>query len=264
MVSFTALYSSSRKNCCLITNENKKILLDCGGTLKCLKEGLNGLNTSLEEISAIFITHSHTDHIKALPLVLKANPEVKVYASFGTHEELCDMGINMKKESRILLDADVKYDLGDMAVEAFYVSHDTKEPFGYNFFLEDKIISAATDIGYIYEGFFDKIKSNEFLYFESNHDIEMLKNCNRPYSIISRIMSNKGHLCNNVSAEFILNKANNGLKRVMLAHLSRDANTPELAYNTTAMGLQKGGFKIEKDVELYIAPGEEASNTIIL
>lgn len=264
MVSFTALYSGSRKNCCLITSEKTKILLDCGGSLKNIKDGLNALHTDLNEISAVFITHSHTDHIKALPLLLKAKPDIKVYASFGTHEELCDMGIDMHKESRILLDPDIRYSLGEMDIEAFCVPHDTKEPFGFNFYMEDKIISAATDIGYIYEGFFYKTKSSDLLYFESNHDIEMLKNCNRPLSLISRIMGKKGHLSNESSAEFTLSKVRNGLKRIMLAHLSRDANTPELAYKTTQNILENNGFKLNKDFELYVAPGNELSKTIFL
>ena len=262
MISFTSLFSGSSKNASLISCDNQRIVVGCGGSFKALKKQLESFGTSPEEITAVFITHSHTDHISALSGILKLNPDIRIYSSFGTHEELFDMGIKMHKENRIILDPDEEYNLGDFAVNPFMIPHDTKEPFGYNFYIDGKWMTVATDIGYVYDGLENKIKSNEFILLESNHDINMLKCCGRPYSIINRILGKKGHLCNEASAAFSTSLAKRGLKRIMLGHLSKDANTTDLAYRTSFEHLSNEGIIPGKDILLKIAPRDELSETV--
>ena len=263
MVSFTSLYSGSDKNASLISTDNHNILIDCGGTVKSLNTQLSLLGKSLSDITHIFITHSHSDHTSALKVLLK-NYDIKIFASLGTHEEIFDSGIDMHKENRIVLYPDTKYDLDGFIVSSFVIPHDTSEPFGYNFEIEDKKITFATDIGYIFEGLENKIIAKDLLFFESNHDIDMLKNCNRPPHLVNRILGKKGHLCNCVSAEFTSKLVKKGLKRLMLGHLSNDANTVELAYETTKNCLINNNIIPDKDIEFYIAKRNEISKTIIL
>lgn len=260
MVSFTSLYSGSSKNSVLITSDNSNILIDCGGSFKALNAQLNLLNKTITDITHIFITHSHQDHISALKTIINKH-NVRIYASLGTHEEIFDMGIDIHKENRILLYPDTWYDLGEFKVNAFIIPHDTKEPFGYNFIIEDKKITIATDIGFIFDGLENKIIAEDLLYFESNHDVEMLKNCNRPLHIINRILGKKGHLCNCISAEFTAKIAKRGLKRLMLAHLSNDANSSDLALKTTMDCLKSNNLN---QTEVYLAKRDELSETLFL
>lgn len=260
MVSFTSLYSGSSKNASLISGGNVNILIDCGGSMKALNTQLNLIGKSIADITHIFITHSHNDHISALKTLLN-NYDIKIYSSLGTHEEIFDMGINMRKENRVVLYPDTCYDLGDFTVSAFVTPHDTAEPFGYNFEIENKKISIATDIGFIFDGFEDKIIAEDLLFFESNHDVDMLKSCNRPLYLVNRILGKKGHLCNRISAEFTARLAKRGLKRLMLGHLSNDANTPALAYETTKKHFEENNIS---DIELYVAQRDELSETLIL
>ena len=260
MVSFTSLYSGSRKNASLISSENSDILIDCGGSLKSLNDQLNRLGKDISEITHIFITHSHSDHIAALKTIINKH-DIKIYASLGTHEEIFDMGINMHKENRVVLYPDTWYDLGTFSVCAFITPHDTSEPFGYNFEIEGKKITLATDIGFIFDGFENKITAKDLLFFESNHDVEMLKKCNRPIHIINRILGKKGHLCNCASAEFTARLAKHGLKRLMLGHLSNDANTADLALETTRKCFIDNNLT---ETEIYLASRDGLSETIFL
>ncbi len=260
MVSFTSLYSGSRKNASLISSDHANILIDCGGSLKSLNDHLNRLGKDISGITHIFITHSHSDHIAALKAIIKKY-NIKIYASLGTHEEIYDMGINMHKENRVVLYPDTWYDLGRFSVCAFITPHDTSEPFGYNFEIDEKKITVATDIGFIFEGFENKITAEDLLFFESNHDVEMLKRCNRPMHIINRILGKKGHLCNCASAEFTAKLAKRGLKRLMLGHLSNDANTSDLALETTRNYFLNNSIT---ETEIYLASRDGLSETIFL
>ena len=263
MVTFTSLFSGSRKNAALLTSDDAKILIDCGGNLKAINSCLETLGYSLSDITHIFITHSHNDHTAALKHILNKY-DIKVYSSLGTHEEIYDSGIDMSKENRIVLYPDTRYTLGSFEVSAFNIPHDTQEPFGYNFRIEGKTFTYATDIGYIYDGLENKIEGKDLLFFESNHDIEMLKRSGRPPYLINRILGKKGHLCNDVSAGFTANLVKNGLKRLMLGHLSNDANTVALAYETTCNCFSSCGLNPTEDIEIYVAERDKISTTIVL
>ena len=117
-------------------------------------------------------------------------------------------------------------------------------------------------MGCITEELATNFKGNDFIFLESNHDVEMLKSSQRPYNIKQRILGNKGHLSNEVSAEFSLSLAKQGLKRIMLGHLSGEANTPELAYRVTEKSYLSNDIKPDKDIILKVAPRGELSDMV--
>lgn len=261
MVRFVSLYSGSSKNASVFTYKNTNILIDCGGSFKQIKECLNKIDLQISDIDALFITHSHTDHISALSMIVN-NTDIPVYSSYGTHEEIFDKGINMKKESRIIIPDMQEFSVGDINTTCFKTPHDTKYSIGFNFFFGNKSASYATDIGYMSDELLENFKGRDFLFFESNHDVEMLRQSNRAEFIKQRILSDHGHLSNETSSLYSLKIAKDGLKRLMLGHLSGEANTPDLAYKVTKEKMEENNIKIGKDLLLSIAKRDMISDIV--
>ena len=261
MVSFVSLYSGSSKNASLLKYKNTNILVDCGGSFKQIKDQLSKVDMNISDIDALFITHSHSDHINALPMIIN-NTEIPIYTSYGTHEEIFDKGINMPKYRRIIIPDKQEFSIGNIDASAFKTPHDTKFSIGFNFYLGNKSMSYATDIGYMSDELLQEFKGRDFLFFESNHDVEMLKNSKRAEFIKQRILSNEGHLSNETSALYSSKLVKMGLKRLMLGHLSGEATTPELAYNVTKEKMESEGIKINNDLLLSVATRDVLSEII--
>jgi len=261
MVRFVSLFSGSDKNSSVFSYKNTNIMIDCGGSFKQILSKLKELDMSFSDIDALFLTHSHTDHISSLSMIVK-NTDIPVYASYGTHEEIFDMGINMPKDSRIIIYDNKPFEVKHIVSECFKTPHDTRYSLGYNFLFDKKSATFATDLGHINEAIKVSFKGRDFVFLESNHDIEMLKNSARPYNIKKRIMGDNGHLSNKVSSEFSTELVKKGLKRLMLGHLSGEANTPELAYSVTKNRFLMEGIKANNDVLLKVAPRGEMSDIV--
>lgn len=261
MVNFTSLYSGSSKNCSVFTYKNTNILIDCGGSFKQIREQLDKINLKISDIDALFVTHPHTDHISALPMIIN-NTDIPIYSSYGTHEEIFDKSINMPMHRRIIIPDEKEFEVKDIVISSFKTPHDTKHSLGFNFQFGLKTASYATDIGYISNDFINSFKGRDFLFFESNHDVDMLLNSNRPASLKYRILGDNGHLSNENSAFFSSLIAKDGLKRLMLGHLSGEANTPELAYKITKDKMESQNIKINKDLLIWIAKRDMISETI--
>lgn len=261
MVKFTSLYSGSSKNASVFTYKNTNILIDCGGSFKQIREQLDKIDLKVTDIDALFITHPHTDHISALSMIINKT-DIPIYASYGTHEEIFDKSINMPMYRRIIIPDEKEFEVKDIVVSSFKTPHDTKYSLGFNFQFGKKTASYATDIGYISENFFKCFKGRDFMFFESNHDVDMLINSNRPESLKHRILGDNGHLSNENSAFFSSLIANDGLKRLMLGHLSGEANTPELAYKVTKDKMESKNIKIDKDLLLWVAKRDMISEMV--
>lgn len=261
MVKFVSLFSGSDKNSSVFSYKSTNIMVDCGGSLKAISGQLKEIDMSIGEIDALFITHSHSDHIASLSMIIK-NTDIPIYASYGTHEEIFDMGINMPKDRRIIIYDNMPFEIDNIIAESFKTPHDTKYSLGYNFYFREKTSTFATDIGHIDLTLEQNFKGRDFLFLESNHDVEMLKNSPRPYSVKNRILGLNGHLSNEVSSEVSEKLVKKGLKRLMLGHLSGDANTPELAYNVTKNRFIQAGIKVDDDISLNIAPRGMLSKVI--
>lgn len=225
------LSSGSKGNTTYIETKECKILLDCGNSSKYIIEKLNELNVNPKDIDAIFITHVHSDHIKGLQVLLKRiNP--KVY---------------MTKEMYPYLDYVTNYDfiekdtieLKDITVEVIKTSHDTDSSVGYIVNNDDKSIVYVTDTGYINKKYYDILSNRDIYIFESNHDVEMLNNGSYPFELRQRILSDKGHLSNYDSAKYLSKFIGPKTKKIILAHLSEENNTENLALETLKERLVK-------------------------
>lgn len=252
MSELCALYSGSTGNSYFIGSKTAGILVDIGRSARQTTNILKRCGVDPLAITGILITHEHSDHINGLR-VFASRHNIPVFASKGTLEALESMKILNGSFPAYTIDGTLK--LGDLEINAFRTPHDCAESYGYRIQTADnKVVTVATDIGYVTPEIEENLKGSDFAVVESNHDIGMLQTGPYPYSLKRRILSDCGHLSNTACAQLLPTLFESGTKRFMLAHLSRENNTPEIARQTAICGLQMAG--IEDDYVLDVAPIE--------
>lgn len=233
----SVLSSGSKGNTTYIETKNAKILIDAGNSSKYILEKLQELNVNPNDIDAILITHIHVDHVKGLPVLLKKiNP--CVYMTEKMHPYLDYI------ENYTIIETDT-ITIKDIEVNVIKTSHDTDDSVGYVINNEGKSIVYITDTGYINRKYFDLLKNRNIYIMESNHDVEMLNNGKYPFELRQRILSDKGHLSNYDSAKYLSTFIGNNTKYILLAHLSEENNTQELAYDTLNERLNKENIHVD-------------------
>ena len=261
MARFCPLYSSSSGNCTYIGTSQGGILVDIGVSAKKTTEALAEIGVSPEDIKAIYITHEHTDHIRGLK-VFAGRHQMDVYASNGTAQAMCDMGIITPKINLHALDMDGQETAG-MFVKPFRTSHDSAESVGYIINTPDnKKISIATDLGIVTQSIGNAISGSDLVLLESNHDIDMLKRGPYPYYLKQRILSDKGHLSNETCADVASKLLKRGTVRFVLGHLSAHNNFPPLAFETTNSAFKLQGAKENSDYLLSVAKADGGNKLI--
>lgn len=224
--------SGSKGNAFVLENGSSKLLIDCGTTQRNIKSSLESLAIDLHQLDAVLITHDHVDHISALnlfknhtiysPTPLKQNyQEIKPYEKF-TH--------------------------GSFEIMAIATSHDTDISVGY--IIEDPHHKCVyiTDTGYIRNDDLKLLQGADIIVMESNHDPKMLMDTNRPYHIKQRILSDTGHLSNDSAGTILSQIVSQNTQEIILAHLSDEANTEDLAKETVSQYLEnyQGALKVGK------------------
>ncbi len=254
MDSYT-LFSGSSGNCTYIKNNNTEILIDAGVSCKRISDALAKLGTGLENIKAIFITHEHTDHIKALPTIVK-HFDMPIYMTRPSANAMCASPLYapefMAKNVRII-EPELSYDVNELLVTSFCTPHDSAASVGYIVENEHEAFGLATDIGHVTAGIENMLSICKRVVLESNHDITMLKNGPYPEYLKARILSDRGHLSNISCAHFALRLCEAGVESIMLSHLSRENNDPDTAYGTTCDFLSDNGVNLKKDLKLAVA-----------
>lgn len=237
---YYTIASSSKGNCSLYSNKGVNILIDIGVSLKTLKLALENIKLSINDLTALVITHEHSDHIKGLETFIK-NISIPVYI---TRESLLkDFGneLNIFKPGDVL-------DISGISVKTFNVPHDSKECVGFVFDDGNYKLGYATDFGCVTLNMRKNLKGCDIVVLEANHDINMLNNCMYPISIKNRIMSNVGHLSNGDCANFVCELVDSGTHKIILAHLSENSNTPELAYEYVSSILKMNNLACDLSV----------------
>lgn len=228
----SVLSSGSKGNCTYIETINHKILIDIGTSALYVEKSLRSIGVDPKDIDMIFITHAHIDHVGGLRVFCKKyNP--KVYISDKILKESNLQIENIVSEEDILIDSDIK-------VRSIKLSHDVKDIKGYVIEENSESMVYITDTGYISENSFEYIKNKNLYVFESNHDIEMLMNNPKyPHHTKIRILSDKGHLSNKDSAYYLTKLIGENTHHIILAHLSEQNNTEELALSTLKETLER-------------------------
>lgn len=262
-LSFCSLSSGSSGNCYLVRTENTALLVDAGISGKKVLTGLAALGIKEEELKGILVTHEHVDHIKSVQVLAKKLAEANIFASGGTWQALCR---KTEAERQVTIAAGMKFAVGDIEVRPFALSHDAEEPLGYSFEAGGRRISIVTDTGCITEEIHETIKESDLLVIEANHDIQMLQFGRYPYHVKRRILGDTGHLSNETAAAEICRICgeSGGYKEVLLAHLSKENNFPEMAYQTVKNLLEERNLYIGKHLNLHIITREKLSPVFTL
>ena len=227
----SVLSSGSKGNTTYIETKETKILIDAGNSSKYIVNKLTELNINLNEIDAILITHVHSDHVKGLEVLTK-KISCPVYITKKMYPYL-DYLTNY-----IFIEGD-KISIKDMEIDVIKTSHDTEDSVGYIVSNNNKSVVYITDTGYINKKYFELLHNRNVYIFESNHDIEMLNNGKYPFELRQRILSDKGHLSNYDSAKYLSKFIGSDTQKIILAHLSEENNTEELALQTLTERLAK-------------------------
>lgn len=258
MLKFCSLYSGSTGNSSLIQNDNTCILVDAGVSGTRVIEAINSIGLSIDKIDAILVTHEHTDHIKSIGTLSKKY-HIPVFANSETWKAMPGESEKVPTDCKKTFSINNKFNIDSLEILPFSIPHDAANPCGFNIFGSNKKISIATDIGHMTEDILNNLKNSAFMLLESNYDPEVLKYSPYPYSLKRRIAGPNGHLANKEAGNTISKLIDSGLKGVMLGHLSKENNFPELAHQTVLEELVSNNYK-ENSIDLHVASRNEPSN----
>lgn len=257
------LSSGSDGNCAYIGDAKSGILIDLGISLKKLKAQLDEYDMSLQNIEAVLLTHEHSDHIKGLATFIKQT-DIPIYSSPKTAEYINEH--NPDVAGRIIpLEENIDCKLERTCFIAYKVYHDSVEAYGYKIkTADDRIVCYATDTGHFDEELFNSVKGSDLCIIEANHDEGMLScNISYPYLLKKRILGEFGHLSNSACAEAVLKLLRSNTRRFILAHLSSQNNTPQVAFEAVNSALKCEGYVRDVDYIIEVAPRLENSRMMI-
>lgn len=257
---FCSLYSGSSGNSIFVSGGNAKILIDAGLPGRNIENALKSIGESPTDIDAIFVTHEHIDHTKGVG-VLSRRYDIPIYAKEPTWNSMAHSIGKIKEHNIKIMDSSCIC-INDMDIINYKIPHDAASPCGYAIHAENKKICIATDLGYFSDEVKDSIEDANVVLLESNHDVEMLKFGPYPYSLKKRILSDIGHLSNEACGKAIVDITNDHHKTIVLGHLSKTNNYPDLAYMTVANILNENGININKDITLSLAKRDMPSGYI--
>lgn len=259
MFKFCSLYSGSTGNCSLVQTDTTKILIDVGESSKKIVEALNSINVDANLIDAILITHEHSDHVKGLG-TFSNKFHVPVYANIETWDAMKKQKDKIEQD-KINTFTFNKFSIGDIEINPFSIPHDAANPCGFNLYHDNKKMSIATDIGHMSSEIIKHLTNSSFMLLEANYEPEILKCSSYPYLLKERIKGPNGHLSNTDAGKTISYLVNHGLNKVMLGHLSKENNFPELAYKTVVEELMENNIS-ENSLRLSVADRYKVSPII--
>ena len=251
MFKFCSLYSGSSGNSLFVENDKTKLLIDCGESAKKIVNALSDIDVNIEDIDAILVTHEHIDHVKSLG-TLSRKYDIPIYTNLETISAMPEQAKKIKQENIHLFNFEKDFCIGDLKIHPFSIPHDAANPCAFNIFNNDKKISIATDIGHITPEIVKNLEKSAFLLLEANYDPNILKCSPYPYHLKERISGPLGHLSNNSAGQTVSHLINSGLNAVMLGHLSRENNFPELAYKTVMEEIMENKYP-ENAIKLSVA-----------
>jgi len=253
------LFSGSSGNSYYIGSKSAGVLIDAGRSARQLEGMLKLCGVDPLAVHGVLVTHEHTDHVSGLRVFAKKYG-VPVFCTPGTLAALGTAAVEFE-----VLPLPDELTVAGMGITHFPVSHDCAQPVGYRIHTaDDRVIALATDTGNLTDGIKEGLRGADMVILESNHDVDMLRFGPYPYPLKQRVLSDRGHLSNAVCAAFLPELLQNGTRRFLLAHLSRQNNTPELALQTAQSALVQAGAVPDVDFLLRAAPVENRTGNSIL
>ncbi len=245
-------------------SDSTHLIVDCGLSGKKTTAGINSLDLSMDDISAILITHEHSDHIGGLG-VLARKYGIPIYTTSLTADAILNSSWVGRIDHTLFNDVspDKPFMIGDIEINPMRVSHDAIDPVAYRFRCGDKRSAIVTDLGFYNDYIVEGLTGLDVLMIESNHDVNMLQVGPYPYPLKQRILGDKGHLSNENAGKLLSRVLHDNMKHIILGHLSHENNIPELAFESVRMEITasdtpyKGG-----DFPLTVAKRSEPTECV--
>ncbi len=260
---FSSFASGSSGNCYMVRSEGTVLLVDVGIAGKHVIAGLRKHGHEPEHVDGILVTHEHIDHIKSIRMMGRKAVNAVVYGSHGTLAEIDEL-LPAGRAMRIVPDED--FAVGDIEVTAFDLCHDAAQPTGFSVRSGGRQVTVVTDTGCITDKIFGEMLKADLLVLEANHEVAILRMSSYTFELKQRILGDKGHLSNEtagrVLCEVLKQRASGDIPKILLAHLSRENNTPEHARITVKNILFEENFMPGRDYELSVMARSEVSATI--
>ncbi len=227
MIKFISLFSGSSGNSYFLQIDENKYLVDVGVAHSKIVQELKKIGEKISNIDAIFITHEHIDHVRALSLINKKY-NIPIYINKKTFNQISSK-IEIFQENNIKLFTNEEFKHNNIKIKPFSVLHDAIDPVGFSFFdKNDNKATVVTDLGKITDEVYDNVVGSDLLVLEANYDEELIRYSEYPLELINRIVSSEGHLPNSESLNLVADLVDKGLKHIALAHISRSNNNFEI------------------------------------
>lgn len=255
---FSPLFSGSSGNAIYVGCDDAHLLVDAGMSGSRIIAEMERMGIEPKSLKGILVTHEHADHIKGIG-ILSRKFDLPIYATEGTWQGMYSKIGAVADKNRIIFDSEQDFFVGSINVIPFPTPHDANESVGYSFEVDGAKLSIATDLGCIKDSWLKHVIGSDAVLLESNYDLNMLTVGPYPYELKQRIKSRKGHLSNDDASHVAVELVRNGAKQIILGHLSKENNFPELAMRTCELTLQMSGIEPHEDVQLYIARRDGAT-----
>ncbi len=256
---FAMLGSGSSGNCAYLNIGGHHILVDAGISNRAIGIQLASIGVDIKQIDTVLITHEHIDHVRGVNVFSDRQPQVKIYANNGTWRSGKRHLHRVSPEQQQFFTTHQQFQLDDVSITPFAISHDAADPVGYKLAVDDFTIVVATDLGFVSQGVFEHLMGANALIIESNHDEEMLRKGPYPYFLQERIAGDMGHLANNMTAKVLRHVVGHQTQVVLLTHLSDKNNTPDRAFATNEAALKSAGLRPNRDFILRVAERYEVT-----
>ncbi len=262
---FCSLSSGSSGNCYLAGSDNTYILIDAGISARKITSALNSLNVTPSDISGVLVTHEHSDHIKGIDVLAK-NYGIPVFSNRKTSNELIKICRYSDKFIINSFENNVSFNIGDLEIKPFPLHHDAADTVGFSVKNAGSKICTATDTGCITDDIINEISDADLIILEANHDENILKMGRYPWHLKQRILSSHGHLSNTAAGEAIIKmiRKNPKSRQILLAHLSRENNFPEMAYQTIINILEQNSIILCDMLKINLLNRDEMSGVYLL
>lgn len=259
-----SIASGSSGNCIYVGSNQTNLLVDAGISGKRILNGLDEIEIKPDTLQGVLITHEHSDHIAGVG-VLARKFNVPIYGTFETLDAMRRVKSLGEIPENLLryINPDETFYINDIEVNPFSISHDASNPVCYTFASNGHKVGIATDLGKYDDYIVSKLSDTEILVLESNHDVNMLMVGKYPYYLKQRVLGDKGHLSNDTAASLICELMSDKLRYIYLAHLSKENNYDELAYETVYAEMDGRGF-LSSGVNLSVARRDQPSQLVMV
>ena len=249
---FSPLFSGSSGNATYVGCDDAHILVDAGLSGTRVSQELLKVGVSPRQLCGILVTHEHSDHIKGIG-ILSRKYDLPIYATQGTWQAMYDKISPVADKNMRIIEPGQDFFLGSIDVTPFETPHDASQSVGYTFELQGAKLAIATDLGCIRESWLKYVQGAHAVLLESNYDPDMLSAGPYPYDLKKRIMSRRGHLSNDDAGQVAVQLVKAGARQIILGHLSKENNCPELALRSCELCFTGAGLTPQQDARIQVA-----------